>query len=234
VKRSTKLSLVLAPLAALSVAVGTLTLAPSGSEGLASLPNIPWASLSPASAERASADKLVEMEVHDVIPIAEMDTHAVVLISLDGQAILPLFVTEEAAVSIAFRLAEQRSPHPLAADLMDQLVSQLGGKVHEVRIDGVKDDIYTSQVIVRQGQKDVRMNARPSDAIAMALTGKARIVCAPAVIAEAGITRDEIDALRRELGPGMGGSGPHPFFPHGDEEGGDGDLFGPDDTPIKL
>ena len=181
---------------------------------------------------------MVELEVHDVIPIEEANTHAVVLISPDGESILPLFVTEEAAVSIAFRLAEQKSPHPLAADLLDQLVTGLGAQVREVRIDGVEQDIYTSHVIVRQRDgKDVSLDARPSDAIAMALTGDAKIVVTPEVLKEAGITREEIEQLREHMG--IGGGGPeNPHFPLGGEDGGDGQgggrLPGPSGDPIKL
>jgi uncharacterized protein len=151
---------------------------------------------------------MVELTVRDVIPIAEANTHAVVLVSRDETMLLPIFVTEEAAVSIAFRLAHQDSPHPLAADLLDDVVSKMGGTVTEVQIDDVRDDIYMSHVVIRQGQKNHKLSARPSDAIAMALTGKAKILCTEKVLAQAGISRDEIDALRDQMGVGGGPQGP--------------------------
>jgi uncharacterized protein len=151
---------------------------------------------------------MVEVTVRDVIPIAEVNAHAVLLVSSDESMLLPLFVTEEAAVSIAFRLAQQDSPHPLAADLLDDVVAKMGGSVTEVQIDEVRDDIYMSHVVIRQGKKDHRISARPSDAIAMALTGKAKIFCAPQVLAEAGISREDIEALRDQMG--IGGGGPQP------------------------
>lgn len=151
----------------------------------------------------------VELEVMDVIPIEEADTHAVLLISKDQAYLLPLFVTEEAAVSIAFRLAERNSPHPLSADLMDSMVSQLGGKVTQVDIDDVQDDVYTSHITIEQDGKSMNIVARPSDAIAMALTGKAKIMVAPKVLAEAGISREELESLQGGMdeGFGVGGSG---------------------------
>ncbi len=232
--------LLLAPLAALGVAAGTLFWMPSAPSGLAGINNIRWPELAaPASVARPSQGAMVELEVHDVIPIEEANTHAVVLISPDGESILPLFVTEEAAVSIAFRLAEQKSPHPLAADLLDQLVTGLGAQVREVRIDGVEEDIYTSHVIVRQRDgKDVSLDARPSDAIAMALTGDAKIVVTPEVLKEAGITREEIDQLREHMGIGGGGTA-EPLSPLGGEKDDGhergGRISGPSDKdPIKL
>ncbi len=155
----------------------------------------------------AACKELVELQVRDVIPLVEAQTHAVVLTTEDGKLVLPIFVDESAAVAIAFRLANLRPPQPLAQDLLGSLVTELGGKVTEVRIDDLRDDIYTGRVFVTQGKRKMALDARPSDSIAMALAGQARILVTRKVLDEAGITRDEIDSLR-EGGPGVGGSGP--------------------------
>lgn len=155
----------------------------------------------------AACKELVELQVRDVIPLVEAQTHAVVLSTEDGELVLPIFVDESAAVAIAFRLAHLNPPQPLAQDLLGAVVTGLGGKVVEVRIDDLRDDIYTGRVFLEQGKKKMALDARPSDSIAMALDGKARILVTRKVLDEAGISRKEIDALREE-GPGVGGSGP--------------------------
>lgn len=209
----------LAPLAA-AVALSTLFWMP-GASRVTTLTSLPWPPAN-ALAEPAKAQEgeLIELEVKDVIPIEEANTHAVVLVSKDQQFMLPIFVTEEAAVSIAFRLAERASPHPLAADLLDSVVKEMGGDVTRVNIDDVQDDIYTSRVTIRQGSKDLRIEARPSDAIAMALTGHAKIFCTQKVMAHAGISKGEIDSLREHMGVGGGGADPgmpeDQGNPHGD------------------
>lgn len=218
-KPTIKFGLFVAPLAALVVALATLLWAPgtggafhSSVRGHAPLHD-PFALTSGPALVQNPQQKgdMVELEVKDVIPIEEADTHAVVLVSKDQQVLLPIFVTEEGAVSIAFRLAQRKSPHPLAADLLDDVVTQMGGKVKEVRIDNVQDDVYTSHVIIDQKGKDLSIEARPSDAIAMALTGKAKITCKREVLAQAGITKQEIDKLRQHMKEegqlGVGGSG---------------------------
>lgn len=233
-ERSIKISLLVAPLAAIAVALGTLFWIPGGEGGFPSLQKMSWASpggaFSTQPASQVSPDQLIELEVRDVIPIEEADTHAVVLVSKDQSFVLPIFVTEEAAVSIAFRLAQQDSPHPLAADLLDDVVEEMGGKVTEVRIDDVQDDIYTSRVTIKQDGKDHSINARPSDAIAMALTGKAKITCTPKVLEAAGISQQEIDQLREHMG--VGGGGQDEGFPM-DEPGGAVPVV-PDDSNIRL
>jgi bifunctional DNase/RNase len=208
---------------------------PSGREQLARVTAVGWRSAGAAAllAGVPGSGTMVELTVQDVIPIADAKAHAVVLTSSDEQVLLPIFVTEEAAVSIAFRLAHQDSPHPLAADLLDDVVSIMGGQVTEVRIDDVRDDIYTSHVVIRQGETDHKLSARPSDAIAMALTGKAKIFCAQQVLAQAGISRREIDALREQMGVG---GGPPPGGPPARPEKTPGVKKAPprDDSHIQL
>jgi bifunctional DNase/RNase len=158
--------------------------------------------------------QMVELEVRDVVPLQEFQTHAVVLVSKDGQKVLPIFVDEAAAVAIAFRLAEREPPQPLAQDLLDSVVSELGGKVTEVRIDSLKDNIFSGRIIIRQGQQDHALEARPSDSIAMALKGGAPILAHRKVLDEAGIDQKDIDSLD-DQGPGVGGSGPPPGMGEG-------------------
>ncbi len=151
--------------------------------------------------------ELIELVVRDVVPLIEAQTHAVVLTTEDGTVVLPIFVDESAAVAIAFRLAHMDSPQPLAQDLLDDVVSKLGAKVTEVRIDDLRGDIYTGRVFLEQGKKKLELDARPADSIAMALDGSARIRVTRKVLAMAGISRDDIDSMHPS-GPGVGGSGP--------------------------
>jgi hypothetical protein len=99
----------------------------------------------------------------------------------------------------------------------------------------VRDDIYTSHVVIRQGNTDHRLNARPSDAIAMALTGNAKIFCSDQVLARAGIAKREIDALREQLGVGGGGP-PSPGAPPNPPRKGPAQKKPPppDDSHIQL
>ena len=149
--------------------------------------------------------QLVRMEVKDVVPLKELKQHAVVLVSKEDGTVLPLFVDETAAVAIAFRLMGRPTPHPLAHDLLDRLVPSLGGKLTEVRIDGLRDHVYSSHVVIQQQGRQLVIEARPSDAVAMAIAAKAPVYTTRQVMAEGGITRAEIEATRGP--PGQGGSG---------------------------
>ncbi len=217
-KTPNRATLFVAPLSAVLLALGGLLLFPAFSMPDA-LAAIRGGQEPPCITEGKDDPKacaeLVELEVQDVVPLEEAEAHAVVLATKDKGIVLPVFVDEASAISIAFRLAERQPPQPLAQDLLDDVVSQLGGKVTEVRIDDLRDNVYSGRVFLEQGKRKMTLEARPSDSIAMALTSHARIRVTRKVLTLAGITREEIEGLQQKEGPGVGGSGPleAPGFP---------------------
>lgn len=208
-KTPNRASLFLAPLSAVVLALGGLLFLPtlSAPSAFASPPKVSKAEpcVTEADADPAACKELVELVVRDVVPLDEAQTHAVVLTTQDGTIVLPVFVDEAAAVAIAFRLAHLEPPQPLAQDLLDDVVSKLGASVTEVRIDDLRGDIYTGRVFLQQGKKNLELDARPADSIAMALDGNARIRVTRKVLTQAGISREDIEQLHQ--GPGVGGSG---------------------------
>ncbi|WP_186001866.1 MULTISPECIES: bifunctional nuclease family protein [Corallococcus] len=211
-KTSNRANFFVAPFTAVVLALGgTLFLPAFGIPGAIAASGQAEGKDKPCRTEKGTDPKacseLVELEVKDVVPLMEAQTHAVVLSTKDGETVLPLFVDEGAAVSIAFRLAERPPPQPLAQDLLDDVVSKLGGKVTEVRIDDLRDNVYSGRVFLQQGKKELALDARPSDSIAMAMHSNARIRVTRKVLALAGITRAEIEALQKQQGMGVGGSG---------------------------
>lgn len=209
VRKTSLVGFILAPLTAVILAGAFLLTLPAFSGAvIAAEKEGSTARCLPIRGEPANAcDDLIELEVHDVIPIEEAGTHAVVMVSSDGSTLLPIFVDEGAAIAIAFRLAERDSPHPLPQDLLDNVVKGMGGKVSQVRIDDVQDDVYTGRVVISDQGKELALDARPSDSIAMALTQHARIFATQKVIDSAGITQEDLEQFEGEQ-PGVGGSGP--------------------------
>lgn len=211
-KTPNRATLFVAPLSAVVLALGGLLLLPAFSPTGAAAASVPAASTpqQPCITDQGDDPKacaeLVELEVQDVVPLVEAQTHAVVLTTKSRDIVLPVFVDEASAVSIAFRLAEREPPQPLAQDLLDDVVKQLGARVTEVRIDDLRDNVYSGRVFLEQGKRKMTLDARPSDSIAMALTSHARIRVTRKVLTMAGISRDEIEGLQG--GPGVGGSGP--------------------------
>ena len=141
------------------------------------------AGVPPAAATAAAgvpAQEFVEMFVAGVVPTD--GGHTLVLVNADEQALLPLGIGPQEALAIHGRLEQHRLRRPLTHDLLDEVLKQLGGVVVRVQIDGVADDVFTSSIIVRSHERLLTFDARPSDAVALALSSHAPIYVARPVV----------------------------------------------------
>jgi|Tabmets5t2r1_1033131.scaffolds.fasta_scaffold48444_2 bifunctional DNase/RNase len=115
----------------------------------------------------------LDMRVSDVrrISHAGQDHHVVVLQESDNDRRLPIWIGPEHAVELALRLLGHGAQlaRPLSSDLAVRLVQALGGTVREVRIDRLSEGTYYAVVGVDGPQGAAEVDARPSDALALAL-----------------------------------------------------------------
>ena len=128
---------------------------------------------------------------------------ALLLLDETTNLIVPIFIGGTEAASIDLRMRGDAAPRPLTHDLLDALVKKLGGTIVKVQIDALRDGIFIGSVFVRANGRVFKVDARPSDAIALAIGNRVKIYVAKAVVEEAGIPRDE---LMRQLAPS--GTGP--------------------------
>ena len=113
----------------------------------------------------------------------------VLLRDKQGRQVL-IFIGRSEAFAISLALEERSADRPLTHDLMKTLVDRLGGKVERVLIDDIWQDTYYAKIAVAMNGKAVDVDARPSDAIALALRAKAPIYMAEYVLQQASITEE--------------------------------------------
>ena len=83
---------------------------------------------------------------------------------------LPIWVGSAEATAIAAALEHNKQPRPLTHSLMKSVIDALNGELVRVLIDSVDGTVFHSSLIIRQGMNTcVRVDARPSDAIALAI-----------------------------------------------------------------
>jgi uncharacterized protein len=115
----------------------------------------------------------LDMRVSDVrrVTHAGQDHHVVLLQEVGGDRRLPIWIGEEHALELALRLLGHSSqlPRPLGSDLSAHLVQALEGAVREVRIDHLTDGTYYAAIVVDGPRGHSEVDARPSDALALAL-----------------------------------------------------------------
>ena len=113
--------------------------------------------------------------------------------------LLPIFITADQAQSM--HLAQRGEPfeRPLTHDLLVQMVAEFGGAIDRVRIDELTNGTFLAKVDAEQyhggERRTLVFDARPSDAIALALRAECDILVSDGVIDDAGQPDDAIDVL---------------------------------------
>jgi RNA polymerase sigma factor (sigma-70 family) len=96
----------------------------------------------------------------------------------DDDARLVICIGRSEALTIAAGLTKIFPPRPMTAHLMVSLFEATGLQLKEVRIEGCKDDIFYAAITVADGKRDYDLDARPSDALALAVLMKRPIFVA--------------------------------------------------------
>ena len=130
----------------------------------------------------------LDMQVSDVRRIVSngRDCHVVLLQQVGGDRRLPIWIGSEAAMTIAFHLLgygpQLARPHTHTSDLAVHLVQALGGSLREVPIDRLVENTFYAVVVVDGPQGSIEVDARPSDAIMLALVAGAPVRADRAVV----------------------------------------------------
>lgn len=113
---------------------------------------------------------MVEVKV-DAIRVNLMGSHRVVVLKdLDSNRYLPIWIGQPEADAITIHLTDARVVRPLTHDLIVNIIRDMGATVRYVLVSELRDDTFFARVIVttREG-REVSIDARPSDAIAIAV-----------------------------------------------------------------
>lgn len=127
----------------------------------------------------------VEMFVGGLVLDPSTQAPIVVLKDDSGQITLPIWIGVAEATSIASAMKQVSMARPLTHDLFYDVLLELGITVQRVTITELKDSTYFSELIMAHGDRIISMDARPSDAIAMALRATAPIFVSQSVLDQA-------------------------------------------------
>jgi bifunctional DNase/RNase len=116
-----------------------------------------------------SAGTDIEVEIRGLMldPVANMPI--VVLKDVASELVLPIWVGVFEANAIALELEKAAMPRPMTHDLLRNIARGLNGMVTKVVVSDLRDDTFFATIWMRQGDDEITLDARPSDAIALAL-----------------------------------------------------------------
>jgi bifunctional DNase/RNase len=132
---------------------------------------------------------LVSMSIKGLMLDPVSNSPIVVLKDEDEKFFLPIWVGIFEANAIALQLENITTPRPMTHDLLRNMISELNAEVTRVVINDLRDSTFFAQIrlLINDGRggKTLEVDARPSDAIALALRTEAPIFVAQSVLEQA-------------------------------------------------
>lgn len=130
---------------------------------------------------------LVEMVVESVRVHMLSSQHVVILKELDRDRYLPIWIGSWEANAIAMKLQGMSPERPLTHDTFAATLEQLGVEIRRVVIADLADETFHARMYLASNGREIEIDSRPSDALALAVRGGVRIFAAPAVLERAGV-----------------------------------------------
>jgi hypothetical protein len=139
-----------------------------------------------------------------LIFIPPLAQYVITLEEVDGSRLIPIWIGVSEGTSIVMVLEGEKFKRPLTHDLTVSLIKALGGSLEKVVISDLKENAYYSVIVLRQGDKTLEIDSRPSDAIALAVRTGAPIFIEDKVlelcpVINKPISGDEVKNFEKEI-----------------------------------
>jgi bifunctional DNase/RNase len=127
----------------------------------------------------------IEMSIKGLMVDPVTNMPIVILRDQQGQKVLPIWVGMFEANAIALQIENISTPRPMTHDLLRNVIEDLKATVLKVVVCDLQDNTFYALIYLSLGGDTVAIDARPSDAIALALRTRAKIFVEEAVIENA-------------------------------------------------
>ena len=131
-------------------------------------------------------ERWVQMEIKGLMLDPSSNVPIVILREEGSQAFLPIWIGVFEANAIALELEKVESTRPMTHDLMANLLTTLAARVERIQVNDLSENTFFAQIVLAtEGGGDHVVDARPSDAMALALRVEAPIFVARSVLEKA-------------------------------------------------
>jgi uncharacterized protein len=127
----------------------------------------------------------IEMTIKGLMidPITNMPI--VILKDKGGERVLPIWVGVFEANAIALQIENISTPRPMTHDLLKNILSEIDANVQRIVVSDLRDNTFYAMIYLDRDGETIAIDARPSDAIALALRTRAPIFVEDAVVENA-------------------------------------------------
>ena len=130
---------------------------------------------------------MIEMTI-DSIRMSLMNYQRVVILKeKGGERSLPIWIGPAEADSIALKLQDVQVPRPMTHDLLRSAIEALGTAVNSIVVNDLQNDTFYARILLIVDGRDMEIDSRPSDAIALAVRVEVPIYADESVLEKAGI-----------------------------------------------
>jgi hypothetical protein len=138
---------------------------------------------------------MIEVAIDSVRVNLMSPQRLVILREVGAERYLPIWVGQYEAEAITVALQEVEMIRPLTHDLLKNVFTTFNAKVRRIEIVSLKEDIFYGNIVAEVDGRETNVDARPSDAIALAVRAHVPILVDESVLQNAGIT-PEVDLDR--------------------------------------
>jgi RNA polymerase sigma factor (sigma-70 family) len=160
---------------------------------LAPVTNVPTAKEEIPMIEMRLEDVFVRVATDDAMKLVS-DMRVVVLREADGGRLLPIWIGAPEGNSLALRLTAEQTPRPVTSDVMTELVRVTGARIERVAITELAEKTFYAVIGVAVDGQTHDVDARPSDALNLAVRVGAPIFVADSVIDQCALSEDDVES----------------------------------------
>jgi bifunctional DNase/RNase len=140
----------------------------------------------------------VEMKIRGLMVDPSTQQPIVILKDLEGNTVLPIWVGLFEASAIALEVEKATTPRPMTHDLLRNMIMGLNAQVQRVVVSELRNDTFFAVIWLQQGGETITIDARPSDALALALRSDCPIFVSEDVLRTAKVIPNPADQASPE------------------------------------
>ncbi len=134
---------------------------------------------------------MVEVKIESIRVSLMSQYRVVILKDAESNRYLPIWIGPYEADAITIHLQDVQVPRPLTHDLVIKVIDELGAKVERVIVSDLHNDTFYARIMLTVNGKEISIDARPSDAIAVAVRADCSIFVEDDVMERAGVVPEE-------------------------------------------
>jgi len=134
---------------------------------------------------------MIEVQIDSVRVHLMTPSRLVVLKQINSERYLPIWVGPYEAEAITVALQEVEMSRPLTHDLLKNVFTAFNARITRIEIVKLENDIYYGTIVAEVGGREIRVDSRSSDAIALSVRAHVPILVHPSVMDSAGIVPEQ-------------------------------------------